>query len=113
MLVHKLTIMLTEMFIGFVLGSTIIWISFTIYKLWITTTPIEIDYEELCEGEAFDEARCPDCGSYDLDRYKGVEWMRGGDDGDHFECKQCGRSFSDEEWENVVKTDVNLGGVQD
>lgn len=61
-------------------------------------------------------ARCPDCLSTDLtliDRYEGVPWLRGNDDGDFFSCKKCGRQFSDEEWQEARKTNVDLSGVQD
>jgi len=107
--------MIVEIFIGFILGFVIIWvglISWTVYK---STRLYDVDEGALIEG--LDEvAHCPDCQSTDLklmDRYKGVEWMRGGDDGDHYECLECGRSFSDEEWSNAVATNVDLSGMQD
>jgi hypothetical protein len=59
---------------------------------------------------------CPDCLSTDLeliDRYSGVTWIRGKDDGDCYSCRHCGRRFSDENWKDVKSTEVDLSGVQD
>ncbi len=59
---------------------------------------------------------CPDCLSTNLtlvDRYEGVPWLREEDDGDFFSCVHCGRQFSDEDWKNTKKTNVDLSGVQD
>lgn len=107
--------MIVEIFIGFVLGFIIVWVGLISWATYKSIKPFDVDEEALIDG-LYDEARCPDCGCKDLklvDRYKGVEWMRGGDDGDHYECLECGRSFSDEEWADVKSTNVDLGGMQD
>jgi hypothetical protein len=100
--------MIIEIIIGFIGGFTALWIAVNVWIAWKEVDQFDVDEAALIEGL--------DCGSYNLrvvDRYDGVEWVRGGDDGTCFACMNCGRQFSDEDWDEAVATTVDLSGMQD
>lgn len=111
-----------EIMLGIIIGvlfSFVIYYIVTCLKLNQSyTTPIILDdpTDDTDYLKLHNTAHCPDCGSYNLtlvDRYSGVPWARGGDDGDYYSCTKCGRQFSDEEWQNAKSTTVDLSGTQD
>ena len=108
--------MIVEFIIGFLGGLTVIWIAVNVWIAWKTTDEYDVDEAALTENTVSVTPFCPDCQSYSLrvvDRYDGVKWLRGGDDGTCFACMNCGRQFSDEDWDKAVATNVDLSGVQD
>ena len=95
--------------ISLIVGGVVTFVAMWIVMIVLTPQPKKIEIVDPTIDPEYkklqDKPHCPYCQSCDLiliDDNDAVPWLKNHiPDLDHYRCKKCGESFSDEDWKDV------------